>query len=84
MGMRNWRVLMLADSTLEKYPHNPQKPHQKVNIENIEDIEDVAGEFNPPNCHGKTTIQKHWVQPSCAAASAWQKDGQKWKSFQNT
>ncbi len=53
MGMMNWRVLMQADSTLEKYPHNPQKPHSGMNSE---DIEDVFGESNPPPTFGSLRV----------------------------
>jgi len=38
MGMMNWRVLMQAGSTLEKYPHNPQKPQSGMNSEDVEDV----------------------------------------------
>ncbi len=42
--MMKWCVLMQAGSTLEKYPHNPQKPQSGMNSE---DVEDVFGDSNP-------------------------------------
>ena len=54
----NWRVLMQADSTLEKSSQNPQNSDQKVNFENIEK---VFGGTNPP-VSPKDPLVGQWIE----------------------